>query len=236
MFLLITLTASVAFILRFLFVVLKSRRRRRFILSKRHGNESFLAECAGKPYRVLCVLGSGGHTAEMMSLVGDLLRSPLRPSSITYLSTASDDHSVRKAMRLHEAECEGRAVSGSAPAVAVSFATVPRAREVYQPWLSSVFSSVACLLATFPVVVKANPGVVLVNGPGSAVITMGVVVVLNALGLTRAKVIYVESIARTTSLSLSGRIIYQTADRFIVQWPGSLLQTYPLAEYHGRLT
>ena len=48
--------------------------------------------------------------------------------------------------------------------------------------------------------------------------------------------VYVESIARTESLSLTGKILYHArlADLFFVQWPG-LAQRLPRAEYAGRL-
>lgn len=44
------------------------------------------------------------------------------------------------------------------------------------------------------------------------------------------KIIYVESLARVVSPSLSGRIVYRFADVFIVYWK-SLLQHYPKAHY-----
>jgi beta-1,4-N-acetylglucosaminyltransferase len=65
-------------------------------------------------------------------------------------------------------------------------------------------------------------------------IVVAVVLVTNAIGLTRAKTVYVESVARTKRLSLSGRLAYGVAHRFVVQWPG-VLDAYPLAEYNGRL-
>lgn len=50
--------------------------------------------------------------------------------------------------------------------------------------------------------------------------------------LMNIKIIYVESIARVNSASLTGRLIYPFADLFIVQWEG-LLQFYPKAKYGG---
>jgi beta-1,4-N-acetylglucosaminyltransferase len=52
----------------------------------------------------------------------------------------------------------------------------------------------------------------------------------------RTRIVYVESIARVASLSLSGKILYhmRMADRFFVQWPA--LQTrYPRSMCCGRL-
>ncbi|MHB8841323.1 MAG: PssD/Cps14F family polysaccharide biosynthesis glycosyltransferase [Candidatus Aquicultor sp.] len=48
------------------------------------------------------------------------------------------------------------------------------------------------------------------------------------------RTIYIESIARTSELSLSGRLIYPVADKFLVQWP-ELTKTLPKAEYRGRV-
>ena len=43
-----------------------------------------------------------------------------------------------------------------------------------------------------------------------------------------------ESIARVDSLSLSGKLLVRTADRFLVQWP-QLAKKYTKAEYIGRV-
>lgn len=50
------------------------------------------------------------------------------------------------------------------------------------------------------------------------------------------RIAYVESIARVTSLSLTGHILYRTgmADAFLVQWP-KLQQAYPSAACVGRV-
>jgi UDP-N-acetylglucosamine:LPS N-acetylglucosamine transferase len=37
--------------------------------------------------------------------------------------------------------------------------------------------------------------------------------------LMGVRLVYVESVTRTSSLSLSGRIVYPLADRFFTQWP-----------------
>jgi UDP-N-acetylglucosamine:LPS N-acetylglucosamine transferase len=39
--------------------------------------------------------------------------------------------------------------------------------------------------------------------------------------LLGARTIYVESLARTSGLSLTGRLVYPLADAFFVQWPGA---------------
>lgn len=41
------------------------------------------------------------------------------------------------------------------------------------------------------------------------------------LGLKHTRIIYVESFARVTSLSLSGKLLRPFVDTFVVQWPGA---------------
>jgi UDP-N-acetylglucosamine:LPS N-acetylglucosamine transferase len=49
-----------------------------------------------------------------------------------------------------------------------------------------------------------------------------------------AKIIYIESLAKTKSLSVTGKSVYLFADKFYVQWE-ELTKKYKKAEYLGRL-
>ncbi|MGI5977356.1 MAG: PssD/Cps14F family polysaccharide biosynthesis glycosyltransferase [Candidatus Limivicinus sp.] len=46
------------------------------------------------------------------------------------------------------------------------------------------------------------------------------------------KLVYIESFAKVTSPTLSGKLLYKFADRFYVQWE-SMLKIYPRAIYLG---
>ena len=50
--------------------------------------------------------------------------------------------------------------------------------------------------------------------------------------LFRKKVIFIETIANSTTPTRAGRLIYKFADYFIVQWE-SMLDVYPNAIYGG---
>ncbi len=52
----------------------------------------------------------------------------------------------------------------------------------------------------------------------------------------QTRIVFIESIARVTTLSLSGKILYKArlADGFFVQWP-KLATAYPRANFVGRL-
>jgi beta-1,4-N-acetylglucosaminyltransferase len=50
--------------------------------------------------------------------------------------------------------------------------------------------------------------------------------------LLRIRLVYVESVTRTESISLTGRLVYPFADRFFVQWPAAA-KRLRRAEYAG---
>uniref|UniRef100_A0A8B9P4E9 UDP-N-acetylglucosamine transferase subunit ALG14 n=1 Tax=Apteryx owenii TaxID=8824 RepID=A0A8B9P4E9_APTOW len=75
---------------------------------------------------------------------------------------------------------------------------------------------------------------ILCNGPGTCVPVCISALLLGLLGLKRAIIVYVESICRVETLSLSGKILYYFSDYFIVQWP-ALKEKYPKSVYLGRI-
>lgn len=75
---------------------------------------------------------------------------------------------------------------------------------------------------------------VLCNGPGTCVPLCAAGLLLGILGLKRVLIVYVESICRVETLSLSGKILYYFSDYFFVQW-APLKDKYPKAICLGRL-
>lgn len=72
--------------------------------------------------------------------------------------------------------------------------------------------------------VKYRPEVIVTTGTHTAVC-------MCYLGwLFRRKVIFIESFAKRTSRTLSGKMVYPIATTFIVQWK-SMLEFYPKAKY-----
>ena len=73
---------------------------------------------------------------------------------------------------------------------------------------------------------KYNPKVIVTTGTHTAV-------VMCYLGwLFRRKVVFIESFAKRTSKTLSGKLVYPIATVFVVQWK-SMLKLYPKAKYFG---
>ncbi|KAI4871262.1 hypothetical protein NFI96_019788 [Prochilodus magdalenae] len=174
---------------------------------------------------VLVVAGSGGHTTEIIRLMESLSQA-YRPRH--YVIADTDKMSEDK-IRTFEAS----KVDGNSPAQ-YTIHRVPRSREVLQSWSSSMLSTLHALLYSIPLVFKLRPDVVLCNGPGTCIPLCAAALLLGILGAKRVLLVYVESICRVESLSLSGKILYHFADYFFVQWQP--LQTkYPKSIYIGRI-
>lgn len=176
------------------------------------------------PVSFLIILGSGGHTAEMLTLLQTAL--PTFPNAhVTYVNTYTDVHSLPRALAFHRTHFAH---------IKVDSVSVPRAREVGQGLLSSVISSLKCISKVWQVVRGVKADVVLTNGPATGAIVGAVAVFHECLGGKGVKLIYIESLARVETMSISGRLMYCIADRVLVQWP-ELLRRYPRAEFYGRL-
>ena len=73
---------------------------------------------------------------------------------------------------------------------------------------------------------KFKPDVVVTTGAHTAVAMCYIAKIF------RKKVIYIESFANIETKTLTGRLVYPIADKFIVQWH-SMLKLYPKAVYGG---
>ncbi|KAI9733251.1 MAG: UDP-N-acetylglucosamine transferase subunit [Cirrosporium novae-zelandiae] len=185
------------------------------------------------PTRVLIVLGSGGHTAEMFALLHNL--NLISYGHRSYVVSAGDDFSAGKA-RDYEASIDGENYD---------IMIVPRARKIHQPLWTTPVSALECLLACFRILYSCPdskgpryPDLILMNGPGTAVCVALAALAIRFFGLPGSlgmmRTIYVESFARVKNLSLSGRLLVPVVDRFIVQWE-ALKQYGRRVEYLGVL-
>ena len=110
------------------------------------------------------------------------------------------------------------------------------AAQVGQSYASSVWTTLVALCAAVRVVFAAQPQLLLCNGPGTC-LPMVLAAVLARMLLGRpCRVVYVESVARVRTLSLTGVLLYRLrlADAFFVQWE-ALAATHPRARCHGRV-
>ena len=174
------------------------------------------------PCKTLVVLGSGGHTAEMLSLLTGMALANYQPR--VYVAAEGDEMSVKKAEEFESKRSR-----------AADVRRVPRARKVLQSYWTSVLSTLLSLAHSFPLVCRVWPDLVLCNGPGTCIPVCAVAFLVKFCGLRDIKLVYIESVCRVQALSLSGRLLYYLADHLVVQWP-ELQQKYPRTSYLGRIS
>jgi len=91
-----------------------------------------------------------------------------------------------------------------------------------------IFVFIYNLIKSIILMITFNPKVVVTTGAHTGGITCFIA------KLFFKKVIYIESMAKVKSLSVTGKVMYLIADKFYVQWE-ELVEKYPKAEYLGRL-
>lgn len=92
--------------------------------------------------------------------------------------------------------------------------------------ISFLFKFAYNILASLYYLLKENPQIIITTGAGASYPTCRFGKWLGK------KVIYVESFAKLTNSSMTGRKIYPFADHFFVQWE-EMRKVYPKAQYAG---
>ncbi|XP_077287649.1 ALG14, UDP-N-acetylglucosaminyltransferase subunit [Arctopsyche grandis] len=178
-----------------------------------------------KNVRTIICVGSGGHTAEMMRILKKM--SPEKYSPRMYILASDDTTSEIKVLNF-EKELNSNQTE-------YSLSKIYRSRKVGQSYVASIFTTLYALCTSVPVVFRFRPEVIICNGPGTCVPICAIAVFMRCLCLIDCKIVFVESVCRVKSLSLSGRILMKVADVFAVQWQ-ELSNTYSNALYFGKLS
>ena len=76
------------------------------------------------------------------------------------------------------------------------------------------------------IIMKERPKVMITTG------VLAIVPLALLMKLFGGKLIYIESFAKVTSKTLSGKLLYRFADQFYVQWE-EMLKLYPTAIFKG---
>ena len=100
--------------------------------------------------RLLAVVGSGGHTMEMLRLLSELGD---RYSPRDYVLAETDKRSEVKIVALESERKRGEKVD-------YGIHRIPRSREVRQSWLSSVATTMTSTLYCFPLLWRLKPDLV----------------------------------------------------------------------------
>lgn len=155
----------------------------------------------------MVVLGSGGHTGEMLAL----LQQIRLPEQALLLLHADTDHTSQQRMLAAQPPIPGIG--------AATWLSVTRSREVGQSWLSTVHSTAKSFTQCIALLAAHKPALVLCNGPGTCVPPAAAAFLLRFLGISDCSIVFLESICRVKALSLTGKLLSPIADKLLVQWP-----------------
>ena len=220
---------------------------------RRNKGSSALNEQGVVKLKTLVVLGSGGHTTEMLQLLSGLNDNNNDTTSssskvvydFVYCKAASDTTSLQRVetfqksvVKKQQTKRKNSAASdvskSSKPEDIVCF-NIPRAREVGQSYLTSIPTTMyAQLYALYLVLFQIQPHLVLCNGPGTCWPICLAALLFRILYLPQRQrqqqrychIVFCESLCRVKTLSLTGKLLYYITDVFLVHWK-ELHQQYP---------
>lgn len=170
------------------------------ILSPDDRKLTLKSQSATTSYRsahLLIVLGSGGHTAEMLNILSTtlpLLQTPFSFTHRTYVVSSGDSFSLEKAHEFESSFADSNKTTTNTTTYDV--VTVHRARKVHQSLLTAPVSSLRCLWdcililkGSHPDLQRAKsargfPDLILTNGPGTGVIVILASIILLFFGFS----------------------------------------------------
>lgn len=175
-------------------------------------------------YKFLIVLGSGGHTSEMLIMLKQF-KDKYERIEFTFVIADSDSTSI------------ARIAPVLGEHVPYKVIRIPRLRHVGESFIKAVIRLPKILLLNLILVIKVDPDLVLVNGPGTCIPTIvgACLVQIFSPSFKRIFCVFVESFCRVKTISLTGKILYPLVDKFIVQWQPTpeVLRRYPKVIYKG---
>lgn len=194
-----------------------------------------------KLLQVFIFLGSGGHTGEMLNIINNyksiLLNDDRSFEKIVIYLGYSDLRSLDKFKKLisnHNIDNNSN--------LQIEYLPFLKARNVNSSTFNSFITILNTIISSFKIILRIyikmlfnNHNLVLLNGPGTCCIIVSwfkFFIFFTPFINNNINIIYIESLARITNLSLTGKILYLLVDNFIVQW-NDLSYNYPRSTYMG---
>jgi beta-1,4-N-acetylglucosaminyltransferase len=201
---------------RVVFVIWRIRRKRAsFVWPQKQARSTSQPNDEESSLKTMVVLGSGGHTSEMIQLICNLPPKEYHP--IIYVKAVTDQTSL------------GRVQAAGLLPPSCKVYNIPRAREVGQSYTSSISTTIYAVYYAIKLIASLRPDLIICNGPGTCLPLCVSAFLWRCLGWSYTRIIFVESYCRVENMSLTGRLMYDWVDMCAVHWPN--LQTkYPMTQ------
>lgn len=186
LFIVVVLVLLVSILILRAFLVLSDIRKSNAAVIIDYGRNDDGGKRRTAPISTVVVLGSGGHTTEMLQLLQSLNQKQYTP--LTFIVAKTDTTSLRRVAARQEQD----------RITADHIYHIPRSREVGQPYLTSIATTLWSLIYTLGLVIKIRPGLLLCNGPGTCLPIAVWTFVGRLLGLWEGKIVFCESFCRVT--------------------------------------
>ncbi|XP_026670352.1 UDP-N-acetylglucosamine transferase subunit ALG14 homolog [Ceratina calcarata] len=188
----------------FIFIFLVMITRIYFIMFRTHKRkEKKLVRTS--PAKTMIILGSGGHTAEMMRILRYLDFKNYYPRVYVYADT--DLMSIQKVKELEKDNTDYKTI------------VIRRSREIHQSYYTSIYTTIRATVESIPHIWRESPRLLLCNGPGTCVPLCTIAFLFKLFYIMDITIVFIESFCRVKTLSLTGKILYYIVDYHIVQWP-----------------
>lgn len=99
-------------------------------------------------------------------------------------------------------------------------------KQVNRKEKAFIFSMIYNTILSLKIYLKEKPNYIICTG------VLAMIPMCLLVKLVGGKLIYIESFAKVTSPTQTGKLLYKFADKFYIQWE-SMLKIYPKAKYLG---
>ncbi|KAI4481546.1 hypothetical protein M0802_013957 [Mischocyttarus mexicanus] len=154
------------------------------------------------PAKTMIILGSGGHTAEMLRIVKLMDYNKYTPR--IYVSASTDNISIDKVKYIESMKNDYKIMK------------ITRSREVGQSYISSVWTTIVATLEAVILLWSEKPELILCNGPGTCVPLCIIAFIFKIFYVLDITTVFVESYCRVKTFSLTGIILYYFMDDIII--------------------
>lgn len=202
-----------------------------------------------EPTHLLIVLGSGGHSAEMLAMLDRAVneadaRKRLDWRDYNHRTWVVGEGDAISAARAREFEEMAQGLSSQETLMAgkvrkatdagpgkYDVLTVPRARAIHQPLSTTPVSAFKCMAGCWKVLTGQlakgidYPDLILENGPATGAVMVYTSIIMRFFNIKgcvtgyKLRTIHIESYARVKKMSFSGKLLCYVTDKFLVQWP-----------------